>query len=122
MELDHPKGRRGLAHCRECGRELPEREGRQSGACPTCNAGKKRRRKAEVARQKPRRKRASSERVGTIIGGVLGLPLGAFFASLIYRDKDSRTLALLMIVYALGFAFICGCFGFMAVAKASRDR
>jgi predicted RNA-binding Zn-ribbon protein involved in translation (DUF1610 family) len=122
MELDRPRGRRGLGRCCECGRELTGREGDRSSACPTCGAGKKRRRKAEAARQKPRRKRASAERVGTIFGGILGLPLGAFFAWLTYRDKEPGTLALLMIVYALGFAFICGCFGFMAVARASRDR
>jgi hypothetical protein len=83
--------------------------------------------------QKPQRKAPESRRipthdfyganlVGTIVGGILFFPLGAFLAALVYRDKDLGTLLLLMAVYALGFAFLGCAFGFMYVARATRDR
>jgi hypothetical protein len=75
-----------------------------------------------LSRRRPTHEFHGAKLVGTIVGGILGLPLGGFFATLIYRDKDPGTLLLLVAVYALGFAFLGCAFGFAFVAKLTRDR
>jgi hypothetical protein len=79
-------------------------------------------RKAPLSRRIPTHDFYGAKLVGTIVGGILGLPLGAFFAALIYRDKPLWTLLLLVAVYSLGFAFLGCAFGFMFVARATRER
>jgi len=60
-------------------------------------------------------------RVGVIVGGVLGFVLGLFFGALMYRDNEPGTVALLSILYGLGFAVMGCAFGFMAVASRMRE-
>jgi hypothetical protein len=101
---------------------LPLRNGRRPASCPTCGAAQTQERKAPLSRRIPTHPFYGANLVGLIVGGILGLLLGAFFAALIYRDKDPRTLLLLVPLYSLGFAFLGCAFGFAAVARATRER
>lgn len=122
MEENRPRGRRGPARCVNCRKRLPVRNGRRPAACPTCGAVQQQERKAPLSRRIPTHPFYGANLVGTIIGGILGFPLGAFFAALVYRDTDLGLRLLLVAVYSLGFAFLGCAFGFMYVARATRER
>lgn len=122
MDENRPRRRRGPVRCVNCGKNLPLRNGRPPATCPTCGGEQDLKRKELPTRRIPTHEFYGANLVGTIVGGILGLPLGAFFGSLVYRDKDPGILFLLIVVYALGFAFLGCVFGFMYTARATRDR
>lgn len=108
--------------CVHCGKTLPLREGRPRRTCPTCGASQQ----LDVEDPLLRRSRAPAHEfhganlIGTIVGGILGLPLGAFFGALVNLEKEPAMIVLLALVYAVGFAFLGCAFGFMAVGFWSR--
>src|SRR5262249_52766748 len=100
VETNRPRGRRRFARCINCGKELPVRKGPRPTDCPTCGAVQKWEYKAPTSPRIPTHEFYGARLVGTIVGGVLFIPLGAFLAAVVYPDTDLGTRLLLMAVYA----------------------